>query len=649
MQAVNHEQPVSTMSPSVSLHISAEFIAYTVLIIFALLVRVADLDIVPMNETEATQALAAYQTVYTETPVQAQSAQSPIVFWLQSATFSLLGGDEFSARLPGVIGGMLLIFMPLLFRDRIGRERAFWLSVLLAVSPIAFAAARFATPTVWTMVFAFGLLWAIWRYWENGNQADIALGAIFFAALAFLSESGGLIFTLILALSGFVTVWWTVFIAPQVYDVSGDEIWKTAREFIDTIPFQRVLLIVAATVGLGSTLFFIYPVGLNIVAEVVRRVLVGFFQPYQAGTHPIMPILTLFVYNIWLVVLAVISAVILINNGQASFADRFAIVVTIVSFFVLLVYRGGQPAHALFMTVPMMWLVARLIHELTVNYAPTVFSYDSFQLVEDEDSYWWIKWVLAVIVLSLLMMLAVHWLEIGRGFMQLPSENIFAALAEARFAAFKSSLIWFVISLLFAAVGYFLAASLWGHTNALQGFGLGLVLFMLGSGVGTGWNTTVVNATNPLELWQNSATTNDAYLLRETLLEVADRDTMGFPSINLTILRDDSIGITDNGLIAWLVRDFRNAVFVDTLEEAQRDEIILMPVLEEDPDLDGSYVGQSFVIRQDWSLSSLCACEWISWLGQRRVRSDILAYDGTILWLRIDVYDDIPASERVGR
>lgn len=647
MQAVNYEQAITTRNPAAALHIPLEFTAYVVLILFALVLRVADLDIVPMSDTEAIQALPAYQVVNPHTPAESQPAQSPIVFWLQMASFALLGGDELASRLPGVIGGIVLILMPLLFRQRIGRERTFALSLLLALNPIAFAAARFADPAIWTIVFAMGLLWAVWRYWDSRRVADALIATILLGGLAFLSESGGLIFALILTLSGFITVWWTVLSAPEEQDTPGDEIWMAAQNFVKELPYQRILLVLALTVVLGSTFFLTYPVALNTVAEVVRGAFVGLIQPYQAETPPIMAILTLFVYDLLLVVLAVIAAVVLIVNRAAQFTDRFAIVCAGVAFVVMLIYRGSHPAYALYIAVPMIWLVARLIRELTVNYAPVLFSYDGYQFVEDTDAYWWVKWLLGLIVLGLFVMLAVHWLEIGRGLLQLPSENILAALGEARFVTFKASLIWFVISILFMAVGYFLAASVWGHINSLQGFGLGLVLFMLGTGIGTGWNTAVEQATNPAEIWHGTTITDDAYLLRDTLLEIADRNTAGFPNINLTILRDEAAGITDDSALAWLLRDFQNAKFVDTLDSVQRNEIILMPVTEEDPDLGGSYVGQRFVIRQKWSLGSIDLGDWISWLGQRRIQNVEIPQDATVLWLRIDVYDGIPASERV--
>jgi hypothetical protein len=300
------------------------------------------------------------------------------------------------------------------------------------------------------------------------------------------------------------------------------------------------------------------------------------------------------------------------------------------------------------MAVPSMWLVARLIRELTINYTPIIFSYDGFQLIDEEDdSYWWIKWVLSAIIVTLLVMLVFHWQEIGRGILQFPSEGIFSALGQAQFTTFRASLVWFIVTIMFLAVGYFLSASVCGHINTLQGFGLGLVLLMLGSGIGTGWNVAVVNATNPYELWNNTNITEDAYDLRTTLLEIADRDTRGFPLIDLKIVRDESAGITDNGIVAWLVRDFQNAEFVDSLEDAKREEIVLMSIIDEEPDLDGSYVGQSFLIREKWTIRNLRFGEWISWFSQRRVRATETLQDRIILWLRIDVYDDIPAQERI--
>ena len=123
-----------------------------------------------MTDTEAIQALPAYHAVDDNAPGTPQEATSVVVFWLQRISFTFFGGSELSARIPGVLGGLALILMPLFFRSRIGREQTFLLSLILAFSPIAFTSARFADPVIWTMVFAMGVLWAIWRYWEMPLQ-----------------------------------------------------------------------------------------------------------------------------------------------------------------------------------------------------------------------------------------------------------------------------------------------------------------------------------------------------------------------------------------------------------------------------------------------------------------------------------------------
>src|SRR5690606_6280789 len=124
----------------------------------------------------------------------------------------------------------------------------------------------------------------------------------------------------------------------------------------------------------------------------------------------------------------------------------------------------------------------------------------------------------------------------------------------------------------------------------------------------------------------------DAYKLRQSLIEISQRDTGGFPDIPVTILLDEAAGVTDDGLLAWLVRDFEQARFVNTMSDAARDEIVLLPVMEEEPTLEGSYVGQSFAIRLYNTNAYLSPMEWLSWFTQRSTRSNTPTHDTSILW-----------------
>ncbi|MCA9912495.1 MAG: glycosyltransferase family 39 protein, partial [Anaerolineae bacterium] len=169
MQAVNATQATTQEETTTRIVVSLEFVAVLALILLALLLRVADLDIVPMTEAEAVQALPAYHFVHPEAPGDPLPASSPIVFWLQAISFTLFGGGELAARLPGVIGGVLLVVVPLLFRENIGRNGALWLSLLFALLPLPFAASRFADPAIWTVILALALVWAVSRYWDTAD------------------------------------------------------------------------------------------------------------------------------------------------------------------------------------------------------------------------------------------------------------------------------------------------------------------------------------------------------------------------------------------------------------------------------------------------------------------------------------------------
>lgn len=637
MQAVHNDQSLETHAGQPVLRISLEGSAYLVLVLFVLLLRVAELDTVPMSDAEALQALPAYHALHPDAPGEPQPAQSALTFYLQIASFTLLGGTELAARLPGVMAAVVLVLMPLLFRERIGRDRSFVLSVLLGVSPIAFAASRFADPALWTVIFALALGWAAWRYWESRSRVDALLLAFFAAVLAFLTEPGGVWLLLAMLGAAFVALWWTVLLAPVRMDSPGDDLLLEVRASLREYPWGAAGLTAAGVLLLMGTGFMLYPAGLSIVGETLLQALAGFIQPSQEGSPALFPLLTMIVYNPLLIVLGVTGAVFLILRQVDTFADRFLMSALALMALFFVVYAGGRPGWALFLVLPLAWLTTQLAREIVTTYPVPSF-------VNQPSP--WVIGALAAAVVGVLLILSLHIQGVGRGLMIFPVGGDLTTLMEPQFNYLRASTIWIVISAVLLAVGYFLAMSLWGSVTALQGLGLGVLLFMVGAGVGTGWSVAVTNSSNPAELWHNSAISPDAPLLRETLLEISQRDTLGFPQIPLAILLDEAAGIHDDRFLAWLVRDFENARFVASLADARRGEIVLLPASVEEPDLGGSYVGQSFALRSYASVGDLGLLDWVPWLSLRQLRAQGIPRTTAILWLRIDVYDGIPADER---
>ncbi len=641
MQSVtnDHSQTIEQTTPLV---ISAEMIAYSVLIILALILRLASLGSVPMTDAEATQALSAYHAVDNMAAGVPQAASSVVIFWLQQISFTFFGGTEFAARLPGVIGGIVLILMPLTMRQRLGREITFLIALVLAVSPIAFTAARLADSSIWTMVFAIGVLSALWHYWNFPLRENALTLAIFLAGMLFLSGATGLLLLVILLLAIIVTVFWMVSTAPDDRDTIGDDVFQQVRSYITALPILSMLAMMAGITFIIATGFLSETNGFNIVAESLRLALQGIIERANPEAPNLYAIMSLLVYEPILVVLGVLSAIMMLNSQSDTAIDRFVIAWAIVGFAILLIYQGTTAAHALILVIPLVYLSARLIAELLINYMPSFLSLESYSS-DNPDDYVWIKWTVALVVFAGFLMLSLYLATVGRAL--LAHSGAFLATDQQTILLY-ARIGWFVIMVVLLIVLYFLFASIWGNRNVLQGYGLGTFAFMILIGIGTGWNTAVVNVSNPAELWYQTGIPADAAQLRQTLFDVSRRDTRGFPAINMVILRDEAAGITGDGLIAWMVRDFDNARFVDSIADVRQEEIIILPQLEEDPDLGGSYVGQQFIIREHWSRGQLTALDWVSWYTQRKTRSYDLPQDKTVLWLRIDVYDGIPASQR---
>src|SRR5690606_8409895 len=97
---------------------------------------------------EADRAVATFERFL---PSASKSVpDSPLVFWVQTIGFQFAGASEFTARIGGVIAGILLILSPRLVRTELGATRTFILSVLLALSPLTFVSAREHAPAIWS-------------------------------------------------------------------------------------------------------------------------------------------------------------------------------------------------------------------------------------------------------------------------------------------------------------------------------------------------------------------------------------------------------------------------------------------------------------------------------------------------------------------
>jgi predicted membrane-bound mannosyltransferase len=197
-QPFPYDEPMKLKAQPERLSRTLEVAVYALMILLALVMRVAELDTVPLSDAEARQALAAWRFVQPSAPGEGIMPNSPLLFALHSFSFSTMGANEFTARMFTALAGVALILSPLLFRDWFGRTRTLLLSLILFFSPTVLVTSRADSPVIWTMLAAVLGLWALWRYWDTQRGGYAIFATVCLGAVLLLTDPTGPVFALIL-------------------------------------------------------------------------------------------------------------------------------------------------------------------------------------------------------------------------------------------------------------------------------------------------------------------------------------------------------------------------------------------------------------------------------------------------------------------
>lgn len=631
-KAITQAQPMT---------IRLEWVAVLALVLFSLVLRLASLDIVPMNPVETAPALAAWRAVSPDAPGSALVADSPLVFWSQRLAFGLLGGEMFTARLLTALAGVALGLTPLLFRDLLGQNRAMILALLLTVSPLMFTASRMSSEMIWAVLLVLLGLWAAWRFSVMRLPAYGVGATVLFIMMVFLSGPGGLLLAVILIAAAVLALWWM----PE--DDDTDNRWALLRDW----PWRSGLLVAVLVIVVVSTGFLLYPSGLSMLGEMLNTLLTGLTQS-QPNAPLFFPLVVALFYEPWLWLLAGVGVFMLVRQDRMTLVERFLAMWVVVGVIVGVVYAGGTADYALWLVVPLAGLASAALsyalEELDVDllWIGDFFGDEHFSLTTARIA----KWIVGAVAFGLLLIAALHFQIAMREFLTVPGGSLSDYLDRVSVRQPEPSpgmsLIWFFMSLLFIVVGGFFAASIWGNEITVQGLLIGFGSFLVLSAVAAGWNLAVARSGQPQELYYTEATSEHAGLLRETLEELAYRETMGYPMIPVAIMAPD------DGMVAWMVRDFSNAYFITDVEQAWQEQVILIPeaamIVPNEPgalrlpELGGSYLGQRFEVAYSWSSGYLEGFDFLPWWGMRETRIPRQVAQAYILWLRQDIYDSAP-------
>lgn len=594
--------------------ISLEMVGYLAVFALALVFRLVSLDSVPLTSFEAPQALAALRAASPMASGSALVPQSALLFLLQTASFSIIGGTEIAARLATALAGAALVVMPMLFRGWLGRGRALILSVLLLCSPVLLNASRFSSPVIWSLLFAALVMWCVVR-WSERHQPWVAmLGFVALGGLVFLSEPGGVVLALILGLAWLLTRQF----APPDTSFDFDEPPPQVAVSTTPVPWETGLAAAALVVIAVATGFMLNPSGLGAVGEVLAGVVRGFTEPV---TTPFLALIVSLYAEPFMWVLGITAVIVLVRRGELTVVDRFLAIWTVLAVIASLLFGGAGADHALWTVIPLTALVSRLVIDLFADsQRPDAWSVP-----------YWARSVVALVTLALLAIFTMALQMVARSFADSP-DGTFNSIQFN-----QTSIILLFIPIVFMIVIVMMVMNLWNARTAMRGIALGVLIFGLVSSLGSGWVTSVTRANDPLNPAHLQAANEDTFLLRQTLFDVADRETNGFSTVPLVV------EASDDSVLAWVVRDFVNTRFVSDITEAVGERIVITSASSA-PDLGGSYVGQDFVLGRNFELQSLSTLDLLGWWTQQRVgfaARDSVRTETAYLWLRQDVYNGV--------
>jgi hypothetical protein len=558
-------------------HFKHEGWLYALAFLAAIILRFVQLGAMPLTDVEATPALQALHISQGLRP-----ALSPHPFYILSTTvlfFLYGGGTDFLARFIPALVGSLLVFVPLLFADRIKPRAALVLAFFLALDPGLVALSRQIASPILAVTF---LLLALGFYNQSRNNF-----AAVFAALALLS--GPSIWS---GLFGLVIGWGILsFLNSRRAPVDGESepndtnlLHSISREAI--IPFAITFLV-------AGTLFFIVPNGLSAALASIPAFIGSWMAPSVIPASRLA--FSLLVYQ----PLGILLALLAIIRGWRGGSSR--IIPLSIWFFVALLLAIFNPSRQfadLAWTLIPLWALA------------------SLELIRNVDIFVEERAEVAGVVFLTVFIWTFAWLDFS-GLTVLP---VGSREYLMRFWLLVGSLFLLVMSLLLVAAGWSIRVSRIGGA-----WGFALVLGALG--VGGAFGAAGLRGQSFPELWWLSEQPLHARLLESTVSDVSEWGTGNDYAAAVTI-----VGVNSPAL-EWVLRE-RHVSVVQTLDGSSSPELVITP-LEDNPQLSSAYRGQDFAWRQTplWDVTVMQ--DWVRWVALREMPT---SGETIILWARDDLF-----------
>jgi len=560
--------------------IKPEHLFFLTAILLAGFVRFLNLGAAPLNDQEARLALDAWQLAQGVTEVgEFHLASYPGYVMLTGLLFSLLEPTNFLARFLPALTGCLLLLVPILLRDTLGKPAAILLAFGLALDPGLVAASRMVSSPA--MALTFGILAVV--SWQQ-RRAHLA-GLM--AALFLLSGPP--------AYQGLVIGLMTLLFLRFIHQPSTSENTSLGSISVSLPAFKQAIPVLVFSLLLIGTLIMQVPQGLAAASNSLMDYLAGWTGAPTVPSGRIVA--SLLFYQPVALIFALLSIGRTLIQRRVDWLDLLLIFWAGISLLHGLLYSGRQTLDLVWVLVPIWGLAAR-------------------ELARDLDisRQHWAAYGQAVLIILLAGLMWFNFAGLARSDPQMNSS--------------AARLILMAGILALAAITTILVSMGWTWRSGKHG----LILGVLGAGglylVSVLWGGSQLRANSPLEFWDSGSAGIQANLLEKTAIDLSVWKT-GFPD------RIDVIIKSDSPALHWTLRNFKQLQVVSTIPTQNLPSIIITHQNEQPPTLTAAYRGQDF----DWWAYP----GWVGALPQNvtswiTFRDAPLLYEQVILWARADLF-----------
>lgn len=587
---------------------------YVALFALAAFLRFNQLGAAPLNDDEARNALAVLH--FLRGQPELTLPDSPAYFFFTYFSFFILQPGNATARLTAALFGSLVVLLPWLFRDRLGRGAAMLTGALLAVSSGMIAASRSVDATgsaTMPALFALGLSIAFWRQSVAGGHAGwvIATAIAFGLGLA----SGGPFLT------GLLITSLTLIIASRTF-LRGSFDWRTARAAL-TAERGRFLAALGLTMLVVSTVGLIYRSGLGALAGSWLNWLAGFSPQAPGRSFLALPVF-LIAYEPLILIFGLIGLVRTLRRSDA--VGQMLVTFFLVAALFGLFYSGRASSDVVWLVAPLAALGARALVEIVAaRWMP-----EEWPLLAGLSAVLLALWGFAQINLTRFALQ----LRFNPGLLNAPEGVPLASVI---------GLVLALIALVAAALVTYLFAVGWSARAAALGATLVGAFALLASTVNAGWGLTQTRAAEPVELWWTRPAALDVNRLVESLKTTSNFAVGQEHEIEIVVnlqpaepgrSAEAALAETQTGALAWALRDFVNVRFVSSLDARVNAPVVITDASEQDPTLGSAYVGQAFTLYRLWRPENLLEGEQLRWLLNRNAPTESRRI---VLWVRQDI------------